>query len=601
MTIAQAILTLFSVLSLVLLGLSLRSHKQALELLGQGDHYKRQLFAFRILQCLIPWPVITILTIFVMPEYALYAFAIGQLVLSYWVLIHPTDHVRIIQEVSLTMQAAAQASEVSAALTKKLHESNKDLRSLTKKLEVARQEAEAAARAKSSFLANISHELRTPLNGILGYAQLLMQDEELGKLEKAQSGVKIIHSSGHHLLNLINEFLDFSKIEAGKVEILSSPFDPNMVLTSTLNVIGVQAEQKGLKVNNDIAQDLPKCLIGDEKRLRQVLLNLLGNAVKFTDKGHIGLSVRCQPSSKPDQVTLKFEVKDTGTGISEENQTLIFRPFEQLPYKRGRQGSGLGLAITRNIIELLGGELNVTSTLGEGSCFSFSISYTVDDSQAPITSATSHDGANVKSVSGYEGPRQRVLVVDDVLTNRLVLTAFLKPLGFELVEAEDGEQALKKAEEFRPHIVLTDIVMPVMDGVVFTQTLRTKEYGRDIVVIALTASIMENMDDLGEQGFNDTLLKPFSLQSILTLLEKHLKLKWITGGRPSSKPSLASRPPEELLSKLRTLTEDGDILELRREIQAHKNDGKFLMFFQQLEELAQKYQEDAILELLKRT
>jgi signal transduction histidine kinase/Na+/proline symporter/CheY-like chemotaxis protein len=392
------------------------------------------------------------------------------------------------------------------------------VRERTAELAVAKERADVANRAKSAFLASMSHELRTPLNGILGYAQILGRDRTL--TPQQAKGLSVIRQSGEHLLTLINDILDLSRIEAGRMELYPTAVDLPSFLRVIADSMRVKAEEKGLLFQLWVTPDLARTVNVDEKRLRQVLLNLLGNAVKFTAAGEVNLRVSGS-AANGGKVRLRFEVSDTGPGIAPDQLENIFLPFEQAGDAQMRAGgTGLGLAISRQLVRLMGDDLQVQSTPGQGSRFWFELN-------APQVPAQ-QEPENLAQVVAYEGPRQRILVVDDIEENRMLVVDLLRAVGFEVHEAVNGQDGLDKAVQLRPHLILMDNVMPVMRGAEATRRLRQLPGFEQIPVIAVSASAGANDQNSSlAAGANAFIAKPVDVELLLLRIGELLRLRWV--------------------------------------------------------------------------
>ena len=382
----------------------------------------------------------------------------------------------------------------------------------------ARYAAEAANRAKTEFLASMSHELRTPLNGVLGYAQLLARS---GGLNPRQArGLEVIQQSGQHLLALINDILDLARIEAGRTELNLEPVNLTDALQTVVNLRQVKAGEKGLGFVFDAGAGLPDAVLADERRLRQVLLNLLGNAIKFTDQGTVTLRASAEAQGAS-QVLLRFDIEDTGVGMRPEDMKRIFEPFEQVgDVQRRSGGTGLGLAISRALVNDMGGQLQVSSEFGRGTRFRVEL---------PLTLAQPMHAAapKVPAAMRYQGPPKRVLVVDDVAVNRALMCDFLVAAGFEVAEASDGGEMLATASTFRPHLILMDSVMPSLDGVEATRRLRRDADFAAVPVIVVSASATaEHRADCLQAGVDVFLTKPVSLEALQAHIGEQLGLSW---------------------------------------------------------------------------
>ena len=405
------------------------------------------------------------------------------------------------------------------------------VRERTLELQAAKERAEVASQAKTDFLARMSHELRTPLNAILGYAQILQMDRDLS--DRQRHIVQTVHDSGGLLLRLIIDILDLSRIESGHTALNAVPVQPRQLAQQLHNVLGIKAQQKGLSLLMRCSDAVPQGVLVDDQRLRQVLINLLGNSLKFTQVGQVSLDIEPVPGTRAgDQVTLRFAVRDSGPGVREADRERIFEPFEQAGDSRSRaQGTGLGLAISRQLVRLMGGNIHLDSSEGQGSCFWF-------DLTLPVVHAETIAAAQARHIIGYDGPRKLVLVVDDVTTNRQLLLEMLRPLGFDTLEAADGQEAVQLAQRCPPDLVLMDLAMPVLDGLAATRLLRTTPGTQDIAVIALTANASaQHRQDAQQSGANAFLAKPFDRQELLDLIGQTLGLSWVRETEAEPRPN----------------------------------------------------------------
>jgi PAS domain S-box-containing protein len=461
------------------------------------------------------------------------------------------------------------------------------------------QSLQQANRAKSVFLANMSHEIRTPMNAILGFSQLMLRDQELTPRQCQYLGT--INRSGEHLLALINDILEMSKIEAGRTTLNLSTFDLPVLLNDLEMMFRVRTDEKKLVFSVEMIGDVPRYIVTDINKLRQVFINVLGNAVKFTEHGGVRLRVHAnrQAATGP---SLLVEVEDTGPGISADEQGKLFRHFEQT--KTGQQtgtGTGLGLAISREFVRLMGGDITVSSQVGKGSVFA--INMPLKEGEARAVEAVDHPRHVLKLQPGQG--ECRVLVADDVEDNRELLAQMLGPVGFEVRLANDGEQALMEFQSWRPHLILMDFRMPVMDGHEAIRRIRAAEGGLEPRIIAVTASAMdENRQELLGIGADDFIGKPFQAVELFQKIHAHLGIEYVYAEEDEAAaqeevgeltPESLARLPKDLIHLMREAVVGADMDQLMENIR--EVEGRDSAMAHGLRDLAENFEYQRLLDL----
>ena len=469
-------------------------------------------------------------------------------------------------------------------------------------LKKAQETAEEASRSKSIFLANMSHEIRTPMNAILGFAQLMQRDPNL--TAQLREYLNIINRSGEHLLSLINDILEMSKIEAGRSTFIPKTFDLYGLLDDLELMFRARTQAKRLQLHVERIGNVPRWVNTDEGKLRQVLINLLGNAEKFTEEG--GVALRIGALRSPDGKTeLQFEVVDTGPGIAEDEIERLFNAFEQTRAGLRSGGTGLGLALSRGFVKILGGALTLTSTVGKGSIFRFTI---------PVREGTEEESEHrekqlnvLKLKPGQE--EMRVLIADDRETNRVLLSTMLAAVGFTTLEVVNGEEAVAKCREWKPRVILMDMTMPVMDGYEATRRIRQTPDLKKTIIIAVTASAFEeDRRRVLEAGADGYLSKPFKERQLMEAIQSLTGVEYIyeeaaatagsgmTAGAMEQLREAISALPADLIQQLRNATMGAEIdliNELLDQVAGINPPAASLM-----REMAAQYQYEELLDLL---
>jgi len=462
--------------------------------------------------------------------------------------------------------------EMNRDLEERVYLRTSELYETNVQLKAAKEASESANQAKSIFLANMSHELRSPLNAILGFAQVMTRSRTL-PLEYREH-LAIINRSGEHLLTLINQVLDLSKIEAGRMTLNLADMDVYHLLDELADFFRLRAQQKGLQLVFTRQPDVPRRIRTDEVKLRQVLINLLNNALKFTQHGGVTVRVTCQECKREafarqsSALTLLFEIEDTGPGIAPEELGHLFEAFVQTSTGRqAQEGTGLGLPISRKFVQLMGGDITVQSALGKGTTFAFAITCdvgaTADEPPTPVARSV------IALADGQ--PCYRLLAVDDISENRQLLMALLQPLGFEMREAANGQEAVDLWQAWQPHLIWMDMRMPVMDGYEAAQRIKQTVQGQATVIVAFTASAFEEERVMVlSAGCDDFLRKPFHEQDVFDMLAKHLGVRYVYADEPPASPvasgeryrldaAMLNGLPSDMLANLRAAADTADM------------------------------------------
>ena len=474
------------------------------------------------------------------------------------------------------------------------------------KLIEAKKRAENSDKAKSQFLANMSHELRTPLNSILGYTQIIRKNNNLTK--EQIEGINIIHKSGEHLLTLINDILDLAKVEAGKITLNPKPAALQELLDSVVSIIRMAAYQKNIQLVYEQSKNLPFVINVDAKRLRQVLFNLLGNAVKFTDKGYVHFKAETKYYNDSKAI-IQFVIKDTGIGIKNDQISNLFKPFEQSgDIERKIQGTGLGLAVSHQLVNHMGGDIQVKTEFGKGSTFIFEISADVLNKSIHIDQIQKKR----KVIDEFYKKRLKILIVDDIEENRKLLYNLLNPLGFEIIMAINGKDGVEQAISAEPDLILMDMVMPVMNGFKAVEEIRKIPRFEKTIIIGVSANVIESEKKKSyDAGCNDFLAKPVMEDKLFKIIEKYLPVKWIY--KQSEKLDIIDHnldsnsdfegiipPPIDELNILYDLARFGSMDLIQQQARHIETlDNKYIPFAKKLYALSDEFEDELIVSIVK--
>ncbi|WP_414752194.1 ATP-binding protein [Anabaena sp. CCY 9910] len=507
-------------------------------------------------------------------------------------------------------QMAGQLRDSFAELEKTNQELENRVAERTAEITAAKETADAANRAKSEFLANMSHELRTPLNGILGYAQILQMDSNTS--DEQMQGLNTIYECGSHLLTLINDILDIAKIEAKKLELYPKEFDLRKLLLGACEMCRIKADQKELIFKYHLNHRIPANVFADEKRIRQVLINILSNAIKFTDHGTVTFDVEVVACTGTKLITntnqllpvhqLRFHIEDTGIGMTDEQLKKIFLPFEQVGDNLHKsEGTGLGLAISSQILELMGSDLKVESVYGKGTKFWFDLDLPIVD-----TGKFSLSVEGQKNIIGYEGKTRSILIIDSSWENRFIFANLLSSLGFKLIEVSNLQESLDKMKTEHPDLIIADIAMPEINNLQMMKTMRSQVEFANLVIIASSASVSEyTRQQSQEAGYDDFLAKPVKVEELFNMLQTYLSLKWIyslnddSSAKISTTEEIIFPPPTELFN-LYQAAKAGYVVGIQEEItRIQQLDKRYTRFTVKVSELIAEFEDEAIVAMIQ--
>lgn len=507
---------------------------------------------------------------------------------------------QVLKRTAELRSSEANLKELNSHLEERVSDRTSQLEAAIQALSVSKEQAEAANRAKSIFLANMSHEIRTPLNAVLGFSQIVMRDPALSP--EHRHNLQIVNRSGEQLLTLINDVIDVAKLEAGRVALEKTVFDLPALLDQLVEQFLPRAAAVSLQLMHEPAVDLPRYLTADAEKIRHILTNLLDNALKFTQEG--GVSLRSRICCREGQNWLDIEVQDSGQGISPEDRERIFNAFEQAEAGRIQQGgTGLGLTISRDYARLMGGDLSVSGSPGHGSCFHLTVPVMLVSGEPDLQQEQPH---RIKRLKPGQ-PSCRILVVDDRDTNREILIKLLTPLGCVMLEAVNGQAGLEAFVAHKPHLVLMDVVMPVMDGREATRRIRALPEGKKVPIIAVSASVFEDqLQEVMEAGASAFLRKPLREDELYAKLVRLLPFEFeydaaaeeadVAEASPAELDHELAQLPQELCCQLITAARGLDKAELQALMAPFAASAPGIV--EQLRTLADSYRFDLIEELV---
>jgi len=498
-------------------------------------------------------------------------------------IIKPYDY----NQLKITLEMAFKNIQINNRLKDEINKHKETESELIK----AKKIAEFASDAKNEFIANMSHELRTPLNAIMGYCQLFQNDSNL--TDKQKEGLEVVNKSSQHLLNLINDILEISKIEAGKMELVTGEFNLKFLLSNIVDILEIKAREKDISFNYNFSENIPDGVMGDEKRLKQVLLNICGNAIKFTQQGEVNFLVKRKDND------ICFQVQDTGIGIPETKFNEIFLPFQQLQDNKSLvEGTGLGLSISKKLINMMGSNINFKSQLNIGSTFWFCLNL---PEKKLLKTAISK---KKQQIIGYKGDPKNIIVADDNDTNRILLDQLLSRIGFQIKLAKNGLEAFELAKKIKSDVIFMDLLMPVMNGFEAVKKIRQIDSCKNILIIAISANVFDaTKEKCYEAGCDFFIPKPFNKEIIFDYLSNNLNIAWIYKNDDENdlnSEKIIDVPCEKDLSELSKLAEVGDFTGIKQKLKKLSLENeKYLSFIKKINAFIKEFEFDKIVNFIK--